>query len=205
MHAVRLCCIAVALAAVTHGTRGQGIVVTSFGRNGELTWTNDTTHMTCRVEWASEAAGPWTNTWEGLGAVETGTNLFTTVNVPMFYRVVSPAVARVFELVNAVDAGNLIRANRGNDSFAILDVRRYDTEYLNGHVVGTANIDFYRLTFNTILNHLDRQKTYLVHCASGNRSGQVVDRMRTNGFLRVYDLEGGFGAFNIGANMDLVE
>jgi formylglycine-generating enzyme required for sulfatase activity len=39
------------------------------------------------VEWASSAAGPWTNNWAGLDAVTADANGKIQVSVPMFYRV----------------------------------------------------------------------------------------------------------------------
>ena len=60
------------------------------------------------------------------------------MTVPRCYRGVTPAGTRIFELVSPVEAGDLIRANRGNASFTILDVRegyRYDAS----HIIGAMN------------------------------------------------------------------
>ncbi len=72
---------------------GGDLVITSFTSNGELTWacpTNDV--LDYRVEWASAATGPWTDTWANLrGMLPTGETM--RVAVPMFYRVVGLADA----------------------------------------------------------------------------------------------------------------
>lgn len=62
--------------------------IQSFGGNGELTAAGLLPGSTCRVEWASSPAGPWTNTWEKLAAVPVAGDGSIAVNVPMFYRVV---------------------------------------------------------------------------------------------------------------------
>ena len=66
---------------------GQEPVIASFGQNGQLVATNLAPGSIARVEWASSALGPWTNTWAGLDAVTADSNGAIQVSVPMFYRV----------------------------------------------------------------------------------------------------------------------
>lgn len=66
----------------------SNLVITSFASNGRLTWSNLAPNSTCRVEWASSLNGPWTNTWDHLNNISTGTNTQLSAFVPMFYRVV---------------------------------------------------------------------------------------------------------------------
>ena len=42
---------------------------------------------------------------------------------------------------------------------------------------------------------LDKNKVYLIYCASGSRSGNAHDTMRSQGFHEVYNMLGGFGTF----------
>ena len=67
---------------------GEDLAITSFPGNGTLSWaypTNDVTSY--RVEWASQADGPWADTWDNLrGIAPTGATMVAAV--PMFYRVV---------------------------------------------------------------------------------------------------------------------
>ena len=41
---------------------------------GVITWTNHATHVTCRVEWASDLNGSWRNSWTSLNAIASGPN-----------------------------------------------------------------------------------------------------------------------------------
>lgn len=66
----------------------SNLYITSFHGNGMLTWSNVVPNATCDVEWASSPEGPWTNSWETLKEIPTGTNAEMSASVPMFYRVV---------------------------------------------------------------------------------------------------------------------
>jgi hypothetical protein len=62
-------------------------VIESFHGNGELTWTHSTTSGYHMVEWASSPTGTWHHAWTNLINLPANGET-TTVNVPMFYRVV---------------------------------------------------------------------------------------------------------------------
>jgi hypothetical protein len=68
------------------------VVITSFGGNGMLTWTNGNLPAVCHVEWASSLTSGWSRSWEGLTSILM-TNASQSVAVPMFYRVVSEPLA----------------------------------------------------------------------------------------------------------------
>jgi hypothetical protein len=69
--------------------KAQGeITITSFDRNGVLSWTNSVSSInTFTVEWAPSAGGPWTNDWSSLRNIINTQSLYS-VAVPMFYRVI---------------------------------------------------------------------------------------------------------------------
>lgn len=50
-------------------------------------------------------------------------------------------------------------------------------------------------SFTTAIQQWDRTKTYLLYCRSGKRSQQALDLMMAAGFNKVYDLEGGYIAW----------
>lgn len=79
----------------------------------------------------------------------------------------------------------------GEDGVCIIDVRTPE-EHARGHIASSENIDFYDGNFIAELEKLDRSKTYIVHCASGGRSGKTVKMMRELGFTAAYNLLGGF-------------
>ena len=184
----------------------EGPGIESFGRNGELTFECPVPNQNYRVEWAPRPDGPWSSSWDELCLIEPGSAPSATVAVPMFYRVKTPAYVQVNELMSPTDAGTLIRARDGDPDFIILDVRRASERISEGKIIGSVNIDYYGETFGKVLEILPRDKVYLVHCASGNRSSNVVSTMQGLGFHTVYDLDDGFTAFkNVTTNADLIE
>ena len=88
----------------------------------------------------------------------------------------------------AVAANYLKKSNT-----VLLDVRT-PAEFAAGHLKGARNIDFRAAGFSFEIAKLDKDKTYLLYCASGNRSGQTTVLMEETGFKKV---------INIGAFEDL--
>lgn len=76
----------------------------------------------------------------------------------------------------------------------LLDVRTPE-EVRNGYLKGALNFDFKSPQFSILIEGLDKEKPYLVYCASGIRSGKAADLMREKGFKQVYTLEGGLNAW----------
>jgi len=94
------------------------------------------------------------------------------------------------EDISARTAKGLIQENLSNPDFTILDIRT-PREFDGGHIAGARNIDFYAQTFAQEFRSLDREKTYLIYCRSGNRSRQLmgaVDKMR---FKKVFHMRSG--------------
>ncbi len=84
----------------------------------------------------------------------------------------------------------IIRENKDNPNFVILDVRTPE-EYQSGHIDGAINVDFYAPDFPQQLDKLDKNKVYVLYCRSGNRSGRTVPLMKQLGFREVYEIQGG--------------
>jgi rhodanese-related sulfurtransferase len=76
----------------------------------------------------------------------------------------------------------------------ILDVRTPE-EFQAGHIAGAVNLDFNAPDFQTKARSLDRNKIYLVHCASGGRSARACDKHNQFDFPNLYNLPGGFRAW----------
>jgi rhodanese-related sulfurtransferase len=76
----------------------------------------------------------------------------------------------------------------------VLDVRT-KKEYQEGHIPGSVLIDFNSPDFEKQIAKLDKSKTYLVHCAAGRRSARACEKMDALDFSKVYNLEGGMGAW----------
>jgi rhodanese-related sulfurtransferase len=92
--------------------------------------------------------------------------------------------------INTGKAQNLIEENSGNPDFVILDVRTPE-EYAEGHIENAINMNFYEDAFPEELESLDMDKTYLIYCRSGGRSGSAFKMMKKLGFRNVYNMEGG--------------
>ena len=89
-----------------------------------------------------------------------------------------------------------LRAERSN---VVLDVRTAK-EFEAGHVPGAVNIDVNSADFQEKVAKLDRNKTYLVHCAAGGRSVKACGKLDQLGFPKLYKLEGGFNAWQKAGN-----
>jgi rhodanese-related sulfurtransferase len=72
----------------------------------------------------------------------------------------------------------------------VLDVRS-PMELMQGKIEGAENIDLMSATFEAQMAALPKDKTYLVYCRSGNRSGQACQILTQLGFEKVYNLNGG--------------
>lgn len=72
----------------------------------------------------------------------------------------------------------------------VIDVRT-PGEFAGGHLAGALNYDFLGGVFADTMNKLDKDATYYLYCASGNRSGQSAQMMINAGFTTVYNA-GGF-------------
>lgn len=96
----------------------------------------------------------------------------------------------VFGDITPEDAAALIEKHRGDDRFAIIDVRTAE-EFEEGHIAGAKNIDYYKNIFRESITKLNPTYTYLVYCRSGNRSSSALKIMKELGFLNVWNLKGG--------------
>ena len=100
------------------------------------------------------------------------------------------APAQIIENVTPREAFALIQDNEDNPDFIIIDVRTPE-EFAEGHVEDAIIIDFYSESFRSEVNALDKNKTYLIYCRSGGRSGKALKIMVELGFREVYNMSGG--------------
>ena len=81
------------------------------------------------------------------------------------------------------------KLNRKNT--VLLDVRT-SNEYNAGHIANAVNYNVMdSLAFLQQVSVLDKNKTYLLYCRSGHRSGIALNKMKELGFRKVYHLKGG--------------
>lgn len=85
---------------------------------------------------------------------------------------------------------NEILAKKLMDKALILDVRTPEETQL-GIIEGATVINFYDDDFETKIQLMEKSKPIVVYCASGGRSSQAASILAEQGFMEVYNLEGG--------------
>lgn len=93
--------------------------------------------------------------------------------------------------ISASEANDIIS---NDSSVTIIDVRTAQ-EFSGGHITNATNIDFHSPNFLQSISTLPKNKTYLLYCRSGNRSGQAMRIFKENGFEEVYNVSGGINAW----------
>lgn len=92
-------------------------------------------------------------------------------------------------------AKEFIESFKNDDNFIIIDIRT-PAEYEINHIEGAINIDFYNIIeFKNKLNKLDKSKTYLFYCKSGNRSKQAVNIFNELQFVNVLHMYKGISSY----------
>jgi thioredoxin 1 len=80
--------------------------------------------------------------------------------------------------------------NRFTPDVTLIDVRTPE-EFTTGNLPNSLNLDFRNPEFMKNISLLDKNRTYLIYCASGVRSGQALEKMQKEGFKNVFALKGG--------------
>lgn len=86
------------------------------------------------------------------------------------------------------EAAKLLQANT---NIVVIDVRT-PQEFKDGHIKGATNINFNDKEFAKKIAELDKDKTYIIHCASGGRSGRACSQIKTMDFKNVLHMNQGF-------------
>lgn len=73
----------------------------------------------------------------------------------------------------------------------VLDVRT-PGEFAAGHLKEAKNVDFNEDDFEKQLSALDRNRTWLVHCAAGGRSTRSLKLLEKLGFKSIIHLDEGY-------------
>ena len=106
----------------------------------------------------------------------------------VFLGATAPLIAdtRITE-VTVSQARELIQQRARDAQFVILDVRTPE-EFAQGRLSGAVNVNLMAPDFERRLGALDRGKTYLVYCRTGNRSVKAIQIMGRLGFRSVYHM-----------------
>lgn len=82
-----------------------------------------------------------------------------------------------------------------NQEANLLDIRT-DMEVKKGYIAGMSQVDWFRDDFHRVVeNRFSKDKPLFVYCGIGGRSATCVEQLREAGFKKVYDLDGGFRAW----------
>jgi thioredoxin 1 len=112
------------------------------------------------------------------------------------------SIALVAILFNSCSSGqtNGIKTNLSATEFAdkikelptakLIDVRTPD-EFSKGHLANANNYDWNGTEFDNQIALLDKSEPVFVYCLSGGRSSSAANKMRSDGFTQVYEMDGG--------------
>jgi rhodanese-related sulfurtransferase len=93
-----------------------------------------------------------------------------------------------YEVLSYDDFKNQISKN----DVLLFDVRTME-EFNSGHLKGSVNIDFYdEKLFYKFFKKVKKSKPIYIYCRSGNRSQKSSEILKKLGFVKIYDLEGGY-------------
>ncbi len=104
------------------------------------------------------------------------------------------AAANVVDIANlpiSVDVSTVAAIKDDKEVF-LLDVRE-QWEYDEAHISGVTLIPMEEIPLR--LNEIPTDQEVIITCRSGNRSGQVVEFLRQQGFTNVHNMEGGLLAW----------
>lgn len=99
------------------------------------------------------------------------------------------ANAQTVSNVNAQEFKKQVDAKKS----VVIDLRTPDEILKKGKIKGALEIDFLAKDSEIRIDSLDKKKTYLIYCAGGGRSGECAELMQKKGFVKVVNLEKGFG------------
>ena len=91
--------------------------------------------------------------------------------------------------IQEVEKTNVV--NLIDEKVTLVDLRT-DLEFEKGTIAESINIDFRNKTFIEKVSKLDKDKPYLVYCASGNRSQKASIIMEYLGFKKIYHYKSGY-------------
>jgi thioredoxin len=89
-----------------------------------------------------------------------------------------------------LSAREFANAIQAPSSPTVIDVRTPE-EFESGHIERALNYDWRGKQFNKQIEGLDRKQAVYVYCMSGGRSASAAQKMREEGFEKVYELKGG--------------
>ena len=103
-----------------------------------------------------------------------------------FYTLLVFFQSYVIHDVNKEQVNNLL-----DKQVIVIDIRT-DKEFKEGNITTSFNLDFQKREFIDNLESLNKEKEYLIYCASGNRSLKASHIMKSLGFKTIYNYNKGY-------------
>jgi rhodanese-related sulfurtransferase len=88
----------------------------------------------------------------------------------------------------------LERSTKKTQKMLLVDVRTSE-EFLQGHIPGATNIDWFSKDFSAAFKGMKKRQKIYVYCRSGKRSAKAAALLDSLGFKRVVNLLGGYKAY----------
>ena len=85
-------------------------------------------------------------------------------------------------------------ASQLSSESVLIDVRTHE-EFVAGHIEGAINIAVTSDDFSSIINQFPKKGPVYIYCRSGKRSTLAANQMKTMGFKKIVELEGGYLAW----------
>ncbi|MCA9956673.1 MAG: rhodanese-like domain-containing protein [Anaerolineales bacterium] len=121
-------------------------------------------------------------------AVACGGNAATTTSAEPN---ISTDLSEALDLADTIDVAT-VASVKDREDVVVLDVRE-QWEYDEGHIPGVTLIPMGEVANR--LSEIPTDKSVIVTCRSGNRSGQITDFLRQQGFDNVHNMDGGILAW----------
>ncbi len=111
-----------------------------------------------------------------------------TLLVCMLYMVsCSQVVKSEIEVVSPEKVLELLE----KEDIQLVDVRTPE-EYEDGYIIKAKNVNFYDSNFDAQVESFDKKRPIIVYCKLGGRSAKSAKKLQEAGFMKIYDLQGGF-------------
>jgi rhodanese-related sulfurtransferase len=94
--------------------------------------------------------------------------------------------------INSVN--DVSRIDFTDENNVLLDVRTPE-EFNEGNIPNSVNVDYNSEEFDSLVQGLDRNKTYYVYCQAGARSTKACAKLQEKGFENVVNLKDGYSAY----------
>ncbi len=127
------------------------------------------------------------------------TGIVSAVLVAAQFAAAAPTVAGTTVRDLTPNEARQLLSTRGKEAgLVVLDVRT-PAEFAAGHLPGAINMDALSTDFESRLGALDRARSYLVYCRSGNRSRRAIATMTRMGFSSLFHMPDGMQGWTEGA------